>query len=167
MVSENTTPNYPEASWIAKCGGNFPSKVQWLYKKLNGNAVQKVNQIPPLSTTLYSVYSTNVTVGSGLTGQGIVINEQVSLDWVKWAISKNVWNLLYQSGKVNATSEGVVLIENKIKEVLDVAVTEGIFSEYRLLGGTLYRQQNNATFKFKAKLTYSILNADIEGIVYN
>ena len=41
MVSENTTPNYPEASWIAKCGGNFPSKVQWLYKKLNGNAVQK------------------------------------------------------------------------------------------------------------------------------
>ena len=116
MVSENTTPNYPEASWIAKCGGNFPSKVQWLYKKLNGNAVQKVTQIPPLSTTLYSVYSTNVTVGSGLTGQGIVINEQVSLDWVKWAISKNVWNLLYQSGKVNATSEGVVLIENKIKE---------------------------------------------------
>ncbi|WP_247965439.1 DUF3383 family protein, partial [Citrobacter freundii] len=88
-------------------------------------------------TTLYSVYSTNVTVGSGLTGQGIVINEQVSLDWVKWAISKNVWNLLYQSGKVNATSEGVVLIENKIKEVLDVAVKEGIFSEYQLLGNTL------------------------------
>lgn len=105
--------------------------------------------------------------GNGVTGQGVVINEQVSLDWVRYAITKNVWNLLYQSGKVDATSEGVVLIENKIKEVLDVAVTEGIFSEYQLLGNTLDRQQNNATYKFKAKLTYSILNADIEGVVYN
>ena len=60
-----------------------------------------------------------------------------------------------------------MLIENKIKEVLDVAVTEGIFSEYQLLGNTLDRQQNNVAYKFKAKLTYSILNADIEGVVYN
>ena len=60
-----------------------------------------------------------------------------------------------------------MFIEKKIKEVLDLDVTEGKFSENQLLGNTLDRQQNNATYKFKSKLTYSILNADIEGVVYN
>lgn len=158
---------YPEGGWIALCGHRFPSKIQWLHKFIAGVDDFRITTIPNLSTTSIKILGERSTEGSGVTGQGIVINEQVSLDWVRYAITKNVWNLLYQSGKVDATSEGVVLIENKIKEVLDVAVTEGIFSEYQLLGNTLDRQQNNATYKFKAKLTYSILNADIEGVVYN
>ena len=158
---------YPESGWIALCGHRFPSKIQWLHKFIAGVDDFRLTTIPNLSTTSIRILGGRSTEGSGVTGQGVVINEQVSLDWVRYAITKNVWNLLYQSGKVDATSEGVVLIENKIKEVLDVAVTEGIFSEYRLLGNTLDRQQNNATYKFKAKLTYSILNADIEGVVYN
>ena len=158
---------YPEGGWIALCGHRFPSKIQWLHKFIAGVDDFRLTTIPNLSTTSIKILGWRSTEGSGVTGQGVVINEQVSLDWVRYAITKNVWNLLYQSGKVDATSEGVVLIENKIKEVLDVAVTEGIFSEYRLLGNTLDRQQNNATYKFKAKLTYSILNADIEGVVYN
>lgn len=158
---------YPEGGWIALCGHRFPSKIQWLHKFIAGADDFRLTTIPNLSTTSIKILGGRSTEGSGVTGQGVVINEQVSLDWVRYAITKNVWNLLYQSGKVDATSEGVVLIENKIKEVLDVAVTEGIFSEYQLLGNTLDRQQNNATYKFKAKLTYSILNADIEGVVYN
>ena len=138
-----------------------------MHKFIAGVDDFRLTTIPNLSTTSIKILGWRSTEGSGVTGQGVVINEQVSLDWVRYAITKNVWNLLYQSGKVDATSEGVVLIENKIKEVLDVAVIEGIFSEYRLLGNTLDRQQNNATYKFKAKLTYSILNADIEGVVYN
>ncbi len=158
---------YPEGGWIGLCGSRFPSKVQWLHKFIAGVDDFRLTTIPNLSTTSIKILNKRSTEGSGVTGQGVVINEQVSLDWVRYAISKNVWNLLYQSGKVDATSEGVTLIENKIKEVLDVAVKEDIFSEYQLLGNTLDRQQNNATYKFKAKLTYSILNINIEGTVYN
>ena len=164
-VSTYEAPIYPEASWIARCGGLFPSRVQWLHKDLQGNNVQKDAQIPPLSTSFVRALNTNVTVGSGMTGQGIVINEQVSLDWVTWAIGKNIWNLLYQSPKVNADSGGLVLIGNKIKEVLGVAVKEGIFSEYTMYDGNVNYQTNNASYKFKAKLTYSILNVNIEGTV--
>ena len=88
MISENTTTNYPEASWIAKCGGNFPSKVQWLHKYLRGNSVHKLSQIPNLSTTLVTILDNKATSGSGMTGQGIVINEQVSLDWVHGRLVK-------------------------------------------------------------------------------
>ena len=157
---------YPEASWISKCGNSFPSRVQWLHKYLRGNNVHKLSQIPNLSTTLVTILDNKATTGSGMTGQGIVINEQVSLDWVTWAISKNIWNTLYTESKINANDSGLTLIENKLKEVLDIAVKENIFSEYKITQRNLHRQTNNASFKFSASLVYSILNVNIEGSVY-
>ncbi len=157
---------YPEASWISKCGSSFPSRVQWLHKYLRGNNVHKLSQIPNLSTTLVTILDNKATTGSGMTGQGIVINEQVSLDWVTWAISKNIWNTLYTESKINANDSGLTLIENKLKEVLDIAVKENIFSEYKITQRNLQRQTNNASFKFSASLVYSILNVNIEGSVY-
>ena len=157
---------YHEASWIAKCGGSFPSRIQWLHKYLRGNSVHKLSKIPNLSTTLVTILGNKATTGSGITGQGIVINEQVSLDWVTWAISKNIWNTLYTESKINANDSGLTLIENKLKEVLDIAVKENIFSEYKITQRNLQRQTNNASFKFSASLVYSILNVNIEGSVY-
>lgn len=157
---------YPEASWISKCGDSFPSRVQWLHKYLRGNSVHKLSQIPNLSTTLVTILDNKATTGSGMTGQGIVINEQVSLDWVAWAISKNIWNTLYTESKINANDSGLALIENKLKEVLDIAVKENILSEYKITQRNLQRQTSNASFKFSASLVYSILNVNIEGSVY-
>ena len=165
-VAQSARIAYPEASWISKCGNSFPSRVQWLHKYLRGNNVHKLSQIPNLSTTLVSILSNKATTGSGMTCQGIVINEQVSLDWVAWAISKNIWNTLYTESKINANDSGLTLIENKLKEVLDIAVKENIFSEYKITQRNLQRQTSNASFKFSASLVYSILNVNIEGSVY-
>lgn len=158
---------YPEAGWIGRCGHMFPSKIQWLHKFIANVDAYRLGNTPNLSTTSVNILNSRSTEGSGLTGQGVVINEQVSLDWVRYAISKNIWNLLYQTLKINATPNGGTLIENKIKEVLDVAVTEGIFSEYKITESNVYSRNNNASFKFNAKLTYSILNCDVTGTVYN
>ena len=165
-VAQSARIAYPEASWIAKCGDSFPSRVQWLHKYLRGNSVHKLSQTPNLSTTLVTILDNKATTGSGMTGQGIVINEQVSLDWVTWAISKNIWNTLYTESKINANDSGLTLIENKLKEVLDIAVKENIFSEYKITQRNLQRQTSNASFKFSASLVYSILNVNIEGSVY-
>ena len=126
----------------------------------------QLKTIPDLSTTSTKILGDLATAGSGSTGQGVYVNEQVSLDWVRYSISKNVWNLLYTSNKVPRTENGRLLVENKIKEVLDVAVREGIFSRYEIIK-THQPYQDNFSFKFKAKLTLSILNADVEGTVYN
>ena len=165
-VAQSARIAYPEASWISKCGNSFPSRVQWLHKYLRGNSVHKLSQIPNLSTTLVTILGNKATTGSGMTGQGIVINEQVSLDWVTWAISKNIWNTLYTESKINANDSGLTLIENKLKEVLDIAVKEGIFTEYKITQRSLQKQTSNASFKFSASLVYSILNVNIEGSVY-
>lgn len=157
---------YPEGAWIAFCGQNFPSQTQWLYKYLAKVDVVKEKKIPEFSTTSGSVLNNIATVGSGTTNQGIHIHEQVSLDWVKWALSRRVWNSLYTKDKINATSSGLDFIVNDTKQVLDVAVSEGIFSEYNITDAKLSRQDNSVSLKFSGKLVQSIFNAEVSGSLY-
>lgn len=164
---------YPEAAWIASCGNEFPSRVQWLHKYLS-----KVDVLPskglkdklpesgyPNTTSV--VMKNRATVGSGKTSQGVPIHEQVSLDWVKWAISRKVWRLLYTKDKVNATEAGKELIINEVKDVLNVAVEEGIFIKYDISGVTLDSKSSTISIKFSAELEQTILYVDVSGSLYH
>ena len=160
---------YPEAAWIASCGNKFPSRVQWLHKHLS-----KVDVLPSkglkdkLPESGYpnttSIVMKNIsTVGSGKTSQGVPIHEQVSLDWVKWAISQRVWKTLYTQNKINATQGGIDLIVNEIKYILDIAVEQGIFTQYKIGETKLDRNTNNLQVKFTANLTHTILEVEVNG----
>lgn len=160
--------NYPEAAWIGRCSYTFPSRIQWLYKNLNGIPDSQLNQVPELSTTHTVIYEDVVTTGSGTTMQSIPIEQQVSLDWLVYAIRKNCWNLLLTEEKVNATASGVEAFEQRVKQVLDVAVREQIFSSYKITERNVDRKNNKVSFKFTANLLYSILGVDeVEGVVYH
>lgn len=163
---------YPESAWVSDCGNSFPSKVQWLHRFLS-----KVDTIPNkllseipfdtmYTTTSSIVMKTKATTGSGKTSEGIPINEQVSLDWVKWAISKKVWNLLYSKGKVNATDAGKELILNEVKYVLGLAVEEGIFTTYNTSNVLLNSAQQTISIKFTAETQHTILAVDVVGSLY-
>ena len=160
---------YPEAAWIASCGNKFPSRVQWLHKHLS-----KVDVLPskglkdklpesgyPNTTSI--VMKNIATVGSGKTSQGVPIHEQVSLDWVKWAIRQRVWKTLYTQNKINATEGGIDLIVNEIKYILDIAVEQGIFTQYKIGETKLDRNTNNLQVKFTASLTHTILEVEVNG----
>ena len=159
---------YPEGAWIGYCGYLFPSQVQWLYKNLVRVDPFALKQIPNFSNTTIMLYGTSKsTVGTGMTCQQIHINEQVSLDWLVYALQRKLWNLLYTSKKINATVYGLQSLENQIKEILDVSVEQGIFSSYIITERKLDRINNKASFKFSATLTQSILGVDkVEGTIY-
>lgn len=165
--SDKVLSAFPEAGWIARCGYKFPSLVQWLHKFIAKTESFKIKQIPNLSSTSVVIQGLRVVEGSGLTGQGVLIKEQVSLDWLKWAIQQNVWKLLYTSENINATQDGLQVVENALKEVLDIAVEQKIFSQYKITHKELDRNNNKASFKFSATLMQSILNAEVEGTVYH
>lgn len=164
---------YPEAAWIAACGGVFPSHTQWLYKYLS-----KTDTVPKDTVKLitvdnnYTTVSTEVlgakaTLGSGRTTTGEKIHEKVSLDWVKWAISKKVWNLLYTKNKVDATEAGATLIANEVKQVLEVAIQEGMFLNYRINSVVVDSRSNNLEIKFSATLEHTIISAEFVGSLYH
>lgn len=160
---------YPEGAWIGSCGDSFPSRVNWLHKYLSKVDVRKrdaTSKVPPLSTTTAEVMKRRATVGSGLTTQGIVIHEQVSLDWIKWALGRKVWNTLYNNERINATSGGLDLVVNDVKEVLNLAIEEEMLSEYRITEVLFDRHSNNLSLKFSCKLMETILFVDISGSLY-
>lgn len=158
---------YPEAAWIAECANSFPSRVQWLHKVLVKPDVMKYSEIPEKSNTTAIVMNTKVTVGSGTTMQGIAIHEQVSLDWVKWAIGRKVWNLLYNTSKLPATTGGTELIKNEMKNVLDLAIEEGVFSKYIIKDISIAKDKETVKASFSATLMHSILGASISGSLYH
>lgn len=161
------SPKYPEGSWIGRCGGVFPSRIQWLFKTLVEVETFDLKEIPFFSHTSVVIRGNKVTVGTGTTGQGYPIDQQISLDWLKWAIEKNCWNLLKSSEKVNATNNGLLLFEQRVKEPLDVAVQQNIFSSYTITEKKLDRRNNKVSFKFTANLLHSILGVDkVEGYIY-
>lgn len=157
---------YPEAAWIGLCGNSFPSSVQWLYKYLAKVDTIKDKQIPDLSSASSIVVKNKATTGSGRTTQGVLIHEQVSLDWVRWAIARKVWSTLYNSDKVNATQGGSEIITNDVKSVLEVAVEQDIFSTYNITDITLNAKENKLSIRFNAMLTQSIMNVEVNGSLY-
>lgn len=154
---------YPEAAWIALCGNKFPSSVQWLYKYLAKTDIVFEKDIPPLSNTSSIVINDKAVVGSGKTNQNLPVHEQVSIDWVKWAISQRLWKTLYTQNKINATQGGIDLIVNEIKYILDIAVEQGIFTQYKIGETKLDRNTNNLQVKFTANLTHTILEVEVNG----
>lgn len=155
--------SYPEAAWISLCGNKFPSSVQWLYKYLAKVDINEVKTVPDLSSTTSTVISNKATVGSGCTTYGTPIHEKVSIDWVKWALSRKVWNTLYTKEKINATQGGLDLIINDIKMVLDLAVQESMFIKYQITETKLDRNTNTIQVKFTAELTHTILEVEVNG----
>lgn len=162
-VLQNHRLAYPEAAWIAKCGNSFPSSVQWLHKYLAKVDVVKDKIIPDNTSTSSIVFKNRVTVGSGTTTSGTPIHEQVSLDWLTWALSKRVWNTLYTTDRITATKGSVELITNNVKAVLGLAVAEGMFTEYTITEITLEPKENNIKLKFTAKTMSTIINVSVSG----
>lgn len=165
--ADTLSTNYPEGSWIGRCAGTFPSRIQWLYKTLDGVDPFVLKEIPNLSNTSVMIKNDKVTVGTGATCQGYPIEQQVGLDWLKWAIERNCWNLLKTEEKINATNNGLLRFEQRLKEVLDEAVYQTLFSNYQITEKKLDRKNNKVSFKFTANLLHSILGVNkVEGYIY-
>lgn len=157
---------YPESAWIGLCGFSFPSRIQWLHNYLNKVDVVKSKEIPDFSNTSSLILKNKATVGSGLTTQGVVIHEQVSVDWIRWAIGQKVWSTMYASGKIGATESGSTIIVNDVKEVLNVALEEEIFSKYSVTDVIVSPKTDSMSLKFSGQLVQTILNVEINGSLY-
>ena len=154
---------YPESAWIGLCGNSFPSSIQWLYKYLSKTDVVKDKAIPDSTSTSSIILKNKATTGSGTTTSGIPIHEQVSLDWVTWALSRRIWNTLYTTDRIAATKGSVELISNDVKYILDLAVREGMFTEYTITEVALEPKENNIKLKFTAKIMSTIINVSVSG----
>ncbi len=157
---------YPEAAWISACGIYFPSEVEWLHTYLSKVDEVKTSDILESSTASSRILKKRSTVGSGTTTQGIVISEQVSLDWIKWALGRKVWSTLYNSERLNGTLKNQEIIINNVKDVLNLALEEEMISEYEIKDVVYNRSSNNLSLKFSCSLVQTILFVNVSGSLY-
>lgn len=163
-----TTLTYPEGGWISNCGNFFPSEVQWLYKTFDGIQEISSNKIPLYSNSAYQFGLSDVvtTVGSGKTTDGIPIEEQVGMDWLKYAIQKRFWALLYKQERINSTNAGLTMFKNELIYVLDLAISLNMLTDYTITSQTLDRENCKVAFTFTATFTHTILSAKVSGSLY-
>ncbi len=152
---------YPEASWIAECANKFPSEVQWLYKSLAKTGITPISNIPTGFSASSIVNKNKVTMGSGCTTEGVPIQEEIMLDWVKWGISQKVWNTLYTKERI--TNKDKDLIVNDVRNVLDIAVSRGSFEKYKITDISIQPRLNSISIKFDAHTTQTILGTEVSG----
>lgn len=148
---------YMEAAWISRCGGIFPSQIQWLEKELIGIEPEDLE-----STDVdYNYYSTvdeaNVTWGSGTTCDGEWIDHRVFEDWLKVAIQRNVWNLLKTSLKVSSTKDGADKISLRVKEVLDFGVKQNGIISYKIKEPKINRVERSCSIDFEYTRQHAII----------
>lgn len=157
---------YPEAAWIGACGDSFPSRVEWLHTYLSKVDEVETSNIFETSTASSRILKKRSTIGSGTTTQGIVVSEQVSLDWIKWALGRKIWSTLYSSERLNGTLKNQEIIINNVKDVLNLALEEEMISEYEIKDVVYSRRSNNLSLKFSCSLVQTILYVNVSGSLY-
>lgn len=161
---------YPEAAWIGYCGWYFPSHVQWAYKTLNKVRETTAKLIPSNATcSTRLMFNERATTDYAATASGVKIEQYVSLAWLKAAIEWNIWQTLLKSEtKITFSKNGDDLLESKLREVLEFAVSENIFTDYNITERSFNTKNYTASYKFSATLTHSILGVDkVEGTIYH
>lgn len=126
--------------------------------------------LPPFkapSNWYTDVLGYNVTWGSGTTCAGDWIDNQVTDDWMQWAIQRNIWKLLKSSPKVNATSQGLNLIQMKIEEVLDFLIQQNGIKKYKITKAIFDRYSRSSSFEFTYYREHAIIGViAVNGVVY-
>lgn len=160
--------SYPEGAWIGVCGYYLPSEVQWLYKNFTKQKLNSTVVIPEIATTSYhnDLNDDYSTLGSGKTTNGVYIHEKISIDWLRYAIQKRMWKLLYNNGKIGSTSTGIDFFKNELITVLKIAVDNNIISSYEIQSVVLDRVANKIAMKFSAELTHTIFSVAVTGSLY-
>jgi len=124
---------YPEG---AALGGQLPKQpgsITWKFKTLSGVAVDNLTDTE-IANALSKNCNIYTTVGGqnmmeeGKMAQGEFIDIIRGVDWMDARITENIFQAFISEDKIPYTNNGASIIVNRIKQILDQAVTRTILS---------------------------------------
>lgn len=122
--------DYPEAAWISTQLPEVPGSNDWDMKQATGVTVssltstQKTNIIAN-NGNFYTSRAGVAIFQNGNMADGTPIDETIFLDWVRARLQEAVVFRFINSRKVPYTRVGATIIENDIRSVLTLGVTNG------------------------------------------
>lgn len=126
----------PDAAWAGACLPTDPGSITWAFKTLSGisPSVLSTSEIANIDSKAVNRYVTKA--GTNATYFGYVsdavtykyIDIVRGLDFVKARLQEKIFGQLKAAPKIPYTNAGIAIIETAVREVMSLAVSQGVFS---------------------------------------
>lgn len=133
-IYNGDTANYfADAAWIGRMLPTVPGSSNWAFKSLVGIlpddliSSQSSGVFTNKGNTYESFASQSIT-RLGYVASGEYIDVIRGADWLQARLQENLYSTLINLEKIPYTGAGAVIIENKIREILDQGVDNGLIA---------------------------------------
>lgn len=130
VYTADADTQYPEAAWMSEQLPETPGSNTWNLKQAAGVTVsnisptQRVN-IRALNGNMYTTVAGVNVFQDGVMSDGEFIDVIIFIDWVHARMQEAIFFRLINSRKIPYTRAGATIIENEIRSVLSLGVTNG------------------------------------------
>lgn len=172
--------NFPEAAWFGLLLPTVPGSTNYAYKTLVGITATALTVLTDSKLAILIGKGGNyyVTVaGVPITQNGAMVGGQwidvvVGRDWIQANIEEGVFGVLVNTPKVDFTDAGIGLLANAVRNVLQLAINNGILASFVLdppLASSFSAAQRQTrvlpNLNWTAALKGAIDNVTITGII--
>jgi hypothetical protein len=175
---KNDPSNYPDVAWFSECLPFEPGSQTWAFKSPTGITADSLT--PGQESAIWAkngnTYTT--TAGVSLTRKGFCVSGEridvmVGVDWIKARLQERVFGLLVNNRKIPMDDNGILLVYNKVAEVLKEAEARGILvagettitaPRYKDLTAE-QKLAGELPISFTGKLSMAVLHVTITGTV--
>lgn len=128
--SRETNRNH--AAWVGGQLPKAPGSITWKFKELKGCVADVFSDTEVGAAEDKAVNIYREIGGLGVTSEGVCVSGEYidvihGLDFVEARMVEGVFGALASADKIPYTDAGVTVLEGKVKEVLNLAITQGIF----------------------------------------
>lgn len=118
-----------EAAYVARFSSEVIGSAVWIYKQLSGvtadaYSTTEENTLISKNANMYTNLEDDpVVYGQGKTVGGEWIDVILGVLWIEVRMGERIWGLIKNMNKISYTNAGLSMIEIKMREVLDEAVS--------------------------------------------
>ena len=134
IYSKNVANVMIEAAWAGRFSAETIGSAVWVYKELDGiipdsySSTEEANLISKNANMYTYLEDDPVVYGEGKVVGGEWIDVLLGVTWIEVRMGERIWGLIKSQNKINYTNAGISMIEIKIREVLDEAVSMNILT---------------------------------------
>jgi hypothetical protein len=125
--------NYPEAAWLGRQLPEDPGSSTWKFKTLVGIVADNLTGTQQSfaegkNANIYTKVGGVDITSEGKVAEGEFIDVIIGVDWIEVNMQADIYTALVSEKKVPYTDQGVGVIENIVRSVLQQAVTRQILA---------------------------------------
>lgn len=134
-LSWHETPGYTDlgSGWAGKNLPQDPGSLTWKFKSVTGVAFSlltpdELSKLSAKNVNNYVRKAGNNMMQEGVTASGEFIDITRGIDFITARLQENIYAQLINLPKIPFTDPGIAVVENEVRGVMDLGISQGIFA---------------------------------------